>query len=185
MQKLVDLLNEKELKFADELFFADGEFFAIHDGKIAKLPDFTGDFEGIYKLLPSTERFIGSYIVAENLDITELIDSVSIYENELLLYGDGIPDGLDYDSFNFLISCQEKGISPYRAYRAMLLIMEGVQSGVWTLLGYDGEYKPALEYISEACEVIDFRYTDEYDDEYWESIIENIENYRFSGGEIF
>ena len=31
-----DLLNEKELRFADELFFAEGEFFAIHDGKIAE-----------------------------------------------------------------------------------------------------------------------------------------------------
>ena len=41
MQATVDLLNEKELKYADELFFAEGEFFAIHDGKIAKLPDFT------------------------------------------------------------------------------------------------------------------------------------------------
>ncbi len=185
MQKLVDLLNEKELRYADELFFAEGEFFAIHDGKIAKLPDFTGDFDGIYKLLPYTEHFIASYVIANNLDITEIIDTVSIFENELELYGDEIPEGLDYDSFNLLISCQEKGISPYRAYKAMLLIMEGVQSGVWTLLGYDGEYKPALEYISEACEVIDFRYTDEYDDEYWESIIENIENYRFSGGETF
>lgn len=185
MQKLVDLLNEKELRYADELFFADGEFFAIHDGKIAKLPDFTGDFEGIYKLLPSTEHFIGSYIVAENLDITEIIDTISIFSSELSLYGDEIPDGLDYDSFNLLYACQEKGISPYCAYRAMLLIMEGVQSGVWTLLGYDGEYKIALEYISEACEVIDFRFTDEYDDEYWQSIIENIDSYVFSGGEVF
>ena len=81
MQKLVNLLNEKELRYADELFFAEGEFFAIHDGKIAKLPDFTGDFEGIYKLLSSTEHFIASYIIANNLDITELIDTVSIYEN--------------------------------------------------------------------------------------------------------
>ena len=185
MQKLVDLLNEKELRYSDELFFADGEFFAIHDGKIAKLPDFTGDFEGIYKLMPSTEHAIESYIIAENLDINDIIDNISIYENELELYGDEIPDGLDYDSFNMLIYCEEKGISPYRAYKAMLLIMEGVQSGAWTLLGYDGEYKQALEYISEACEVIDFRYTDEYDDEYWESIIENIEAYVFSGGEIF
>ena len=185
MQKLVDLLNEKELRYADELFFAEGEFFAIHDGKIAKLPDFTGDFEGIYKLLPSTEHFIASYIIAENLDITEIIDTVSIFSSEPSLYGDEIPDGLDYDSFNFLNACQEHGISPYCAYRAMLLIMEGVQSGGWVLLGYDGEYKPALEYISEACEVIDFRFTDEYDDEYWESIIENIENYVFSGGEVF
>ena len=185
MQKLVNLLNEKELKYADELFYADGEFFAIHDGKIAKLPDFTGDFEGIYKLLPSTESFIASYIVANNLDITELIDTIGIFENDLSLYGEEIPDGLDYDSFNFLISCEEKGIIPYCAYKAMLLIMEGVQSGVWMLKGYDGEYKAALEYISEACEVIDFRYTDEYDDEYWESIIENIEAYIFSGGEFF
>lgn len=185
MQKLVDLLNEKELKYADELFYCEGEFFAIHDGKIAKLPDFTGDFEGIYKLLPSTEHFIASYIISNNLDITEILDIVSIFENELELYEDEIPSGLDYDSFNLLISCEEKGISPYRAYKAMLLIMQGVQSGIWTLLGYDGEYKPVLEYISEACEVIDFRYTDEYDDEYWESIIENIENYRFSGGETF
>jgi len=185
MQSMVNLLNEKELKYADELFFAEGEFFAIHDGKIAKLPDFTGDFDGIYKLLPTTEHFIGSYIVANNLDINEILDTLSIYEGELDLYGDEIPDGLDYDSFNLLISCQEKGISPYRAYKAMLLIMDGVQSGVWTLLGYDGEYKAALEYISEACEVIDFRYTDEYDDEYWQSIIENIECYIFSGGEVF
>ena len=185
MQKLVNLINEKELKYADELFFAEGEFFAIHDGKIAKLPDFTGDFEGIYKLLPSTERAIATYIIAENLDITEVIDTISIFENDLMLYGDEIPDGLDYDSFNLLNFCEEKGITPYAAYKAMLLIMQGVQSGVWTLLGYDGEYKPALEYISEACEVIDFRYTDEYDDEYWESIIENLESYVFSGGEVF
>ena len=185
MHKLVDLLNEKELKFADELFYADGEFFAIHDGKIAKLPDFTGDFEGIYKLLPSTENFIASYIIANNLDINEIIETVGIFENELQLYGEEIPNGLDYDSFNMLIACKEKGISPYSAYKAMLLIMSGVQSGVWNLLGYDGEYKPALEYISEACEVIDFRYTDEYDDEYWQSIIKNIECYIFSGGEIF
>ncbi|MBE6681440.1 MAG: hypothetical protein E7600_04045 [Ruminococcaceae bacterium] len=185
MQKLVDLLNEKELKYADELFFADGEFFAIHDGVIAKLPDFTGDFEGIYKLLPSTEHAIATYIIAENLDITDVIYSISIFANELELYGDEIPEGLDYDALGLLICCQEKGISPYRAYKAMLLIMEDVQSGVWTLLGYDGEYKQALEYISEACEVIDFRYTDEYDDEYWESIIENIESYVFSGGEVF
>ncbi|MBR2021108.1 MAG: hypothetical protein IJ939_01600 [Clostridia bacterium] len=185
MQKLVDLLNEKELRYSDELFFAEGDFFAIHDGKIAKLPDFTGDFEGIYKLLPSTERFIGSYIVAENLDITEILDTISIFSSELELYGDEIPEGLDYDSFNLLYACQQHGISPYCAYRAMLLIMEGVQSGAWTLLSYDGEYKPALEYISEACEVIDFRYTDEYDDEYWESIIENLESYVFSGGEVF
>ena len=67
MQKLVDLLNAKEIRYADELFYAEGEFFAIHDGKIAKLYDFLGDFEGIYKLLPSTERFIGAYIVANNL----------------------------------------------------------------------------------------------------------------------
>ena len=185
MQKLVDLLNEKELRYSDELFYAEGEFFAIHDGKIAKLPDFTGDFEGFYKLLPSTERFIGSYIVANNLDINDIIDTVSIFEGELELYGDEIPAGLDYDAFNLLISCEEKGISPYAAYKAMILIMEGVQSGVWMLRGYDGEYKAALEYISEACEVIDFRYTDEYDDEYWESIIENIESYIFSGGEVF
>ena len=185
MQNLVNLLNIKETKYADELFFADGEFFAIHDGKIAKLPDFTGDFEGIYKLLPSTENTIATYIIAENLDITDIIDNISIFASELELYGEEIPDGLEYDSFNLLIHCEEKGISPYRAYKAMLLIMEGVQSGVWTLLGYDGEYKPALEYISEACEVIDFRYTDEYDDEYWENIIENIEAYIFSGGEVF
>ena len=185
MQKLVDLLNEKELRYADELFFAEGEFFAIHDGKIAKLPDFSGDFDGIYKLLPATERFIASYIIGNNLDITDLIETLSIYEGELSLYGDEIPDGLDYDSFNFLNACADAGISPYRAYHAMLLIMSEVQSGVWTLLGYDGEYKPALEYISEACEVIDFRYTDEFDDEYWESIIENIEAYVFSGGEVF
>jgi len=106
-------------------------------------------------------------------------------ENELELYGDEIPDGLDYDSFNLLISCEEKGISPYSAYKAMILMSQGVESGSWVLLGYDGEYKNALEYISEACEVIDFSYTDEYDDEYWESIVSNIEQYVYCGGEVF
>lgn len=185
MQKLVDLLNAKEIRYANELFYAEGEFFAIHDGKIAKLYDFLGDFEGIYKLLPSTERFIGAYIVANNLDITEIIDTIAIFSSELELYPDEIPDCLDYDSFDFLYSCQENGISPYCAYRAMLLIMEGVESGVWTLLSRDGEYKAALEYISESCEVIDFRYTDEDDDEYWECIIRNLEAYVFAGGEAF
>ena len=185
MQKLVDLLIAKEARYADELFFAEDEFFAIHDGKIAKLYNFLGDFEGIYKLRPSTERFIGSYIVANNLDITEIIDKASIFSHELELFPDEIPDGLDYDSFNLLYSCQENGISPYCAYRAMLLIMEGVESGTWMLLSHSGEYKAALEYISESCEVIDFRYTDEYDDEYWQCIIENLESYVFSGGEIF
>ena len=67
----------------------------------------------------------------------------------------------------------------------MLLIMEGVEGGTWMLLSHSGEYKAALEYISESCEVIDFRYTDEYDDEYWQCIIENLESYVFCGGETF
>ena len=97
MQKLADLLIAKESRYADKLFYAEGEFFAIHDGKIAKLYDFLGDFEGIYKLLPSTERYIGSYIVANNLDITEILDTLSIFSSEFELYPDEIPDGLDYD----------------------------------------------------------------------------------------
>ena len=51
MQKLVDLLIAKEARYADELFFAEDEFFAIHDGKIAKLYNFLGDFEGIYRVV--------------------------------------------------------------------------------------------------------------------------------------
>ncbi len=185
MQKLVDLLNSYEHKYADELFFAEGDFFAITDGKIAKLPNFMSDFDGIYKLTSFTESFIGSYIVGNNLDATELLEALDIVKSDLEIDGEEIPDGLDYDTFNFLISCSEKGISPYSAYKALGLILEGIPSGSWQLLGYDGEYKNALEYISEACEVIDFRYTDEWDDEYWESIFENLPAYIFDGGEKF
>ena len=53
------------------------------------------------------------------------------------------------------------------------------------LLDRYGEYKSAIQYISDGCELIDFAYTDENDDEYWESIITNLESYIFSGGEIF
>lgn len=185
MQRLADMIDEKALKYSGELFFADGQFFAIYDGKIAKLPDFTGDFDGIYRLRASTERFISSYIVTNNLELGLLLDNISVFETELELYGDEIPSGLDSDSHALLKDCLENGITPYCAYKAMILLMAGVESGGWVLLGYDGEYCDALTYISKACEVIDFRYTDEYDDEYWQSIIENIESYIFSGGEVF
>ncbi len=185
MQKLVDLLNSYQQKYADELFYCEGEFFVIADGKIAKNPDFMGDFDGIYKLSHATEGFICSYIVANNLDANELIDRLDTVQSELETGGDEIPDGLDYDTFNFLISCQESGITPYCAYKALGLILSGVQSGFWHLLGYDGQYKNVFEYMSEACEVIDFRYTDEWDDEYWQSIIENLPSYIFDGGEKF
>ena len=61
MQKLVNLINEKAIKYKDELFFADGEFFAIYDGKIAKLSDFSGEVRQIFKLKSSTELFINLY----------------------------------------------------------------------------------------------------------------------------
>ena len=60
MQKLVELIEKNALKYTGELFYADGEFFAIYDGKIAKLPDFSGEFRAIYKLTPSTERIAQS-----------------------------------------------------------------------------------------------------------------------------
>lgn len=185
MQRLIDLINEKALRYEGELFFADGEFFAIYDGKIAKLPDFSGDIRGMYKLLPSTERFIDGYMLSSGLEFGSLIDVIGIYKSELELYNDEIPDGLDYDSFNFLYACQNEGISPYCAYNALLLMMEGVEAGGWVLLDGNREYTDVITYISEGCELIDFAYTDEDDDEYWEEIISNIERYFFDGGEVY
>ncbi len=185
MQKMVDLINEKALKYEGELFYADGEFFAIYDGKIAKLPDFSGDIRGMYRLTAKTEHFIDSYLLSESLETGNLLDVLHIFKSELELYGDEIPDSLDYDSFNFLASCQNAGISPYVAYNALILMQEGVDSGSWVLLDENREYTDVLSYISEGCELIDFAYTDEDDDEYWEDIILHIESYLFDGGEIF
>lgn len=185
MQKLVELIEKKALKYTGELFFADGEFFAIYDGKLAKLPDFSGEFRAIYKLTSETERFIVTYLEENGLDSEYLADSLSLAEGDLELYENEIPDGLDYDSFNYLIACDEAGIIPYNAYMALKMISEGVESGVWMLLDRYGEYKSALQYISDGCELIDFAYTDENDDEYWQSILERLEDYIFIGGEIF
>lgn len=185
MQKLVNLINEKALQYKDELFYTDGEFFAIYDGKIAKLPDFSSEVSQIFKLKTTTEQFINIYINHNGLDLASIIDSLSIFSGELELYGDEIPDGLDYDSFNFLYSCDENGISPYCAYKASILILGGAPSGTWALLDYNGEYKSILEYISEGCELIDFQFTDEDDDEYWQSILNHIEDYLYCGGEVF
>lgn len=185
MQKLVNIINEKAIKYKDELFYADGEFFAIYDGKIAKLSDFSGEVRQIFKLKSSTELFINTYINQNGLDIGTLIDTLDVFSSELELYGDEIPDGLDYDAFNFLYACDEYGISPYCAYKALILIMGGAPSGTYSLMDYNGEYKSILEYISEACELIDFAYTDEYDDEYWESVINNLDSYLYTGGEVF
>ena len=185
MQKLVNLIEKAALKYTGELFYADGEFFAMYDGKVVKLPDFSGEFRAIYKLTPSTENFITSYIENNSLDAEYLAESLKMAESELELYESEIPDGLDYDSFNYLISCDEAGIMPYNAYMALKMIAENLDSGVWMLLDRYGEYKSAIQYISDGCELIDFAYTDENDDEYWESIITNLESYIFSGGEIF
>ena len=185
MQKLVNLIEKKALKYTGELFYADGEFFAIYDGKIAKLPDFSGEFRAIYKLSKTSECFINSYIENNELDAEYLLDSLNLVRSELELYETEIPDSLDYDSFNFLIACDEAGIIPYNAYMALKMICENLESGVWMLLDRYGEYKSAIQYISDGCELIDFSYTDENDDEYWESIISSIEDYVFSGGEVF
>lgn len=185
MQKLVNLIEQKALKYTGELFFADGEFFAIYDGKLAKLPDFSGEFRAIYKLTGSTESFITSYLENNGLDAEYLAESLKMAKSELELYETEIPDGLGYDAFNFLIACDEHGIIPYNAYMALTMIAEGLDSDVWMLVDRYGEYKSAIQYISDGCELIDFAYTDENDDEYWESIITNIESYIFSGGEIF
>ncbi len=185
MQKLVELIEKKALRYTGELFYADGEFFAIYDGKIAKLPDFSGEFRAMYKLTGATESFITSYLEDNGLDAEYLTDSLSVAKSDLELNEREIPDGLDYDSFNYLISCDEAGIIPYNAYMALKMVSEGLDSGVWMLLDRYGEYKSAIQYISDGCELIDFAYTDENDDEYWESIISNLENYIFTGGEIF
>ncbi len=185
MQKLVEIIEKKALKHTGELFFADGEFFAIYDGKVAKLPDFSGEFRAIYKLTVETERFIVTYLEDNGLDAEYLSDSLKIAKGDLELYETEIPDGLDYDSFNYLIACDEAGIIPYNAYMALKMVAEGLESGVWMLLDRYGEYKNALQYLSDGCELIDFAYTDENDDEYWESILSNLESYIFKGGEIF
>lgn len=185
MQKLVNLINEKALKYKDELFYADEEFFAIYDGKIAKLPDFSGEVSQIFKLKTSTEQFINTYVLQNGLDMGNLLDSLSVFSSELELYGDEIPDGLDYDCFNFLYSCEQAGITPYCAFKALVLILGGAPSGAYAIMDYNGEYKSILEYISEGCQLIDFAYTDEFDDEYWESILNNLESYLYSGGEVF
>lgn len=185
MQKLVDLIEEKEKNFSGELFYAAGEFFAIHDGKIAKLPDFSGDFRAIYKLTSATERIIVNYLEENGLDAEYLAEALEIFNGELQLHETEIPDGLDYDSFNFLVACDDAGIVPYNAYMALKMISEQLESDTWQLLDRYGEYKNALEYISDGCELINFSYTDEEDDEYWESVVSNIEDYVFKGGEIF
>ncbi len=185
MENMINLINLKAQKYSDELFYADGEFFAIYDGKIAKLPDFSTEVSGIYKLLSSTQSFISTYIDQSGLDLAYIVEAISLYEGDIEIYENEIPSELDYDSFNFLYACLEAGISPYRAYKASILILGGAPSDIWVLTDSRGEYKPVLEYISEGCELIDFSLTDECDDEYWESIVQNIDRYLYRGTEVY
>lgn len=185
MEKLVNLINQKASRYEGELFYCDGEFFAIYDGKIAKLPDFLGDFSLICRLKASTEKFINTYLEDNGLDASTLFEAMSVFDSDFEISGEEIPDGLDYDSFNFLISAEESGISPYHAYKGCYMVSKGIESGQWILIDRYGEQKSALEYIGEACELIDFAYTDEWDDEYWESIINNLECYLYTSSEIY
>ena len=134
---------------------------------------------------PSTEKFIQTYLEDNGLDASVLFESMSVCDSDFEISGDEIPDGLDYDSFNFLITAEENDISPYCAYKGCYLISKGIEGGQWILIDRNGEQKNALEYIGEACELIDFAYTDEWDDEYWESIINNLEDYLYTSSEIY
>jgi len=189
MKELVELINEKCMRYKNELFYLNGEFFAMYDGKIAKLADDRQSYEATYMISGSTYRFINNYCDLGSLDLEAFADALSYYIDDFEGYDENddftdLTADMDTDISDYVYACIDKAISPSKAIRAAMLMAGGCESGVWYMDHGNGEYSGIIDTIAKESEVIDFEYTTPDDDEYWRSIVEEIAGYIYDIGEV-
>ena len=180
------LLEKSKLpQYKDELFCSlDDDLFIIYDDKIAKReePDPRQGLE-ILKVSLQTAQFLDDFCKENETTIAEL--------NQLLedcdLDVDSPEETLAEEELNpkaatFLKLCMEKEIEIESIIRAMEMLLQGCEPGVWYLEIDD--FIGIVSSVAEFGEILDFSEEDEERDSEWESVIDDLESYVFDDGEV-